>query len=65
MPSDKIEGVAKEIAAAIERDVTGNGAARALEILTENSEEEIGERDLELLSKLIIETLAHINATKQ
>lgn len=65
VPTDKIESVAKEIAQAIERDVTGNGAARTSEILTENSEEEISERDLELLSKLIIETLAHVNATKK
>ncbi len=65
VPTDKIESVAKEIAQAIERDVTGNGATRTAEILTENSEGEITERDLELLSKLIIETLAHINTTKQ
>ena len=64
VPTDKMEYVAKEIAEAIERDVTGNGATRAREILTENSAEEITERDLELLSKLIIETLAHVNITK-
>lgn len=62
VPTDKVESVAKEIAEAIERDVTGNGAAKAAEILSENSEEEICERDLQLLSKLIIETLAHVNA---
>ncbi|MDE7083062.1 MAG: hypothetical protein K2O89_05095 [Clostridia bacterium] len=61
VPTDKIESVAKEIAEAIERDVTGNGALKAAEILSDNSEEEISPRDLELLSKLIIETLAHIN----
>lgn len=64
VPTDRTERVAKEIAGAIERDVTGNGATRAREILTENSAEEITERDLELLSKLIIETLAHINTAK-
>lgn len=64
VPTDKTERVAKEIAEAIERDVTGNGAIRAAEILTENSAEEINGRDLELLSKLIIETLAHINTAK-
>ena len=64
VPTEKIESVAKAIAEAIQRDVTGNGAARTCEILTENSAEEISERDLELLSKLIIETLAHINTTK-
>lgn len=62
VPSDKTEEVAKLISEAIEKDVTGNGAARAAEILTENSEEEITERDINLLSKLIIETLAHIAA---
>ncbi|MDE6667858.1 MAG: hypothetical protein K2K38_05875, partial [Clostridia bacterium] len=64
VPTDKVESVAKEIAQAIERDVTGNGAARTSAILTENAEGEISERDLTLLSKLIIETLAHVNATK-
>ena len=60
-----MESVAKEIAAAIERDVTGNGANRAAEILKENGIEEISERDVQLLSKLIIETLAHINTTSK
>lgn len=61
VPTDRIESVAKQIAEAIERDVTGNGALRAAEIICENSEE-LAERDVELLSKLIIETLAHVNA---
>lgn len=65
VPSDSVESVAKEIAAAIERDVTGNGANRAAEILKENGIEEISERDVQLLSKLIIETLAHINTTSK
>lgn len=64
VPTDRVESVAKEIAAAIERDVTGNGASRAAEILSENSEEALTERDVQLLSKLIIETLAHISTTK-
>lgn len=62
VPTDRIESVAKQIAEAIERDVTGNGALRAAEIICENSEGELAERDVELLSKLIIETLAHVNA---
>ena len=37
---EAVESVAKEIAAAIERDVTGNGANRAAEILKENGIEE-------------------------
>lgn len=64
VPTDKIESVAKKIAEAIERDVTGNGALRAAEIICENSEE-LAERDVELLSKLIIETLAHVNAANK
>jgi len=59
IPSEKIQTVARLIADAIEKDVTGNGAKRAAEIIAENSEE-ISERDIALLSKLIIETLAHI-----
>ncbi len=62
VPTDRTESVAKQIAEAIERDVTGDGALKAAEILSENSEEGISERDLQLLSKLIIETLAHVNA---
>ena len=65
VPTDKIAAVAKQIAEAIERDVTGNGALHAAEILCENSEGELSERDVELLSKLIIETLAHVNAANK
>lgn len=60
VPTDGLEEAAKKIAEAIGRDVTGNGAARAKEILSEYSGGEISERDLQLLSKLIIETLAHL-----
>ena len=55
-----MEKAAKAVAEAIERDVTGNGAKRAEEILTEYSGGEINERDVHLLSRLIIETLAHL-----
>lgn len=60
VPTESAEQVAKQIAAAIERDVTGSGAKRAAEILTENADEGVTERDVELLSRLIIETLAHL-----
>ena len=63
VPTDSVEKAAKEVAAAIERDVTGNGAARAEEIIASYSEGEINERDIKLLTKLIIETLAHITAS--
>ena len=62
VPTEKTETVARLIAEAIEKDVTGNGAKRAAEIIAENSEEQINERDIALLSKLIIETLAHLAA---
>lgn len=61
IPTDSVEAAAKSVAEAIARDVTGNGATRAKEILTEYSDGEITERDLQLLSKLIIETLANIS----
>ena len=60
VPTDKTEAAAKAVAEAIQKDVTGNGANRAKEILTEYSDGEINERDVQLLCKLIIETLAHI-----
>lgn len=63
VPTDKCEEVAKLIAEAIERDVTGDGAKRAEEILKENVEGEVRERDIALLAKLIIETLAHITTS--
>jgi type IV secretory pathway VirB6-like protein len=62
VPSDKLESCAQQIADAIEKDVTGDGATKAAEILSDCSEEGISERDISLLAKLIIETLAHINA---
>lgn len=63
VPADSVERVAKLIADVIAKDVTGAGAAKAAEILTQNAGEEISERDIKLLSKLIIETLAHVNAS--
>ena len=60
IPAESIEEAAKSISEAIERDVTGSGAKRAEEILAEFAESEAG-LDIKLLSKLIIETLAHLN----
>ena len=60
IPKENVEKAAKEIAEALARDVTGNGAARAQEILAEYSDGEADERDLKLLCMLIIETLAHL-----
>lgn len=61
VPTDEVESVAKNIAEAISRDVSGEGAKRTAEILTANTGEGTSERDIALLSKLIIETLAHLN----
>lgn len=61
VPTDEEEEIAAEIAAAIEKDVTGDGATKTAEILLAHSED-ITEKDVKLLAKLIIETLAHINA---
>ena len=63
VPTDSVEKVAKEVAEAIQKDVTGNGAAKAAEIISKNSEENVTEHDIQLLCKLIIETLAHISTT--
>lgn len=61
VPTDAVESVAKKIAEAIQKDVTGDGARKTAEILAENSGEGITDKDISLLSKLIIETLAHLN----
>lgn len=60
VPSDAVEKTAKEIALAIEKDVTGNGAKKAAQIILENAGENVEEKDVALLAKLIIETIAHI-----
>ncbi|MDE7453049.1 MAG: hypothetical protein K2N22_01420 [Clostridia bacterium] len=61
VPADSVEKVAKEVSEAILKDVTGNGAKLCEEIIAASATEEINERDIQLLSKLIIETLAHIS----
>ena len=62
VPNDSVENVAKLIAEAIGKDVLGDGAKKTAEILTENQTEGVSQNDVKLLAKLIIETLAHINA---
>lgn len=61
VPDEKVTEAAKAVCEAIERDVTGNGARRAQEIIAGFAGEDVSERDIALLSRLIIETLAHIN----
>lgn len=63
VPSDAVEKTAKEIALAIEKDVTGGGAKKAAQIILENADANVDEKDVALLAKLIIETLAHITTT--
>lgn len=60
VPSKNVEAAAKAVTAAIEKDVTGNGAQKAREIILSYSDGNISENDIELLSRLIIETLAHL-----
>ena len=60
VPSERLETAAKAVAEAVARDVTGNGAKRAQEILREYADGEIDENELFLLSRLIIETLANL-----
>lgn len=60
VPSDSVEAVAKNICEAIEKDVTGDGAQKAAEILLEQGGDGINESNAKMLAKLIIETLAHL-----
>lgn len=62
VPSEKTEEVAAAIATAIEKDVTGDGANKAAALLSENMGEDVDEKDIKLLARLIVETLAHITA---
>lgn len=60
VPKGNVEKASKAIAEAIEKDVTGNGAKKAEEIILSYGED-LKEGDVQLLCRLIIETLAHIN----
>ena len=61
VPDESLEKVAKDVTEAILKDVTGNGAKLCGEIIATNANEDITERDVQLLAKLIIETLAHMS----
>ncbi|MDE6373902.1 MAG: hypothetical protein K2L72_05315 [Clostridia bacterium] len=62
VPDDSVEEIAAQIATAIEKDVTGDGAKKTAEILTAAANgEQVTESDIKMLSRLIIETLAHIS----
>ncbi len=62
VPTNQVEQTAKSIADAIAKDVTGAGATKTADILKDNVSEQVSEKDIQLLSKLIIETLAHLTA---
>lgn len=61
VPDSSVEKVAKDVTDAILKDVTGNGAKLCEQIIAGSANEEITERDIQLLSRLIIETLAHMS----
>ena len=61
VPDDKTEATAKAVAEAIAKDVTGTGATKTAEILLNNCQEGVSEKDIKLLAKLIIESLAHVS----
>lgn len=61
VPSDDVESIAKSVCEAIEKDVTGDGAQKAADILLAQGGEGINENNAKMLAKLIIETLAHMD----
>lgn len=61
VPTEKLDDAATRIADALEKDVTGDGAKKAADILAEYCGD-ADEKDVKLLAKLIIETLAHMTA---
>lgn len=63
VPAEEIAEVAEKIALTIARDVAGDGAKKTGEILAERRLEEVTESEIKMLSRLIIETLAHLNAS--
>lgn len=60
VPKASVEDAAKQIAEAVKKDATAGGAKRAEEILAQFVEENITSSDVQLIAKLIIETLAHV-----
>lgn len=63
VPGEELEKIAAEIARAIEKDVTGDGAKKTADILTAYSLENVTENDIKVLARLIIETLAHVGTS--
>lgn len=63
VPKEELALIAEQIARAIEKDVTGDGAKKTADILAAHRLEEVTENDIKVLSRLIIETLAHISTS--
>lgn len=63
VPKEELASIAEQIARTIEKDVTGDGAKKTADILAAHTPEEVTESDIKVLSRLIIETLAHISTS--
>lgn len=59
---DSVKSIAKLIAKSLAGDVAGDGVKKISEFIADHAAEGITERDVALLSKTIIETMARINA---
>ncbi len=51
---------ATAVAKAVQRDVTGNGTAKTAEIISGNARENVSAREIQTLSRVIVECLAHM-----
>lgn len=63
VPKEEVKDIAEKIAHAIEKDVMGDGAKKTADILSEHRLENVTDGDIKVLSRLIIETLAHISTS--
>lgn len=63
VPKEELSEIALQIARAIEKDVTGDGAKKTADILAAHRLDDVTESDIKVLSRLIIETLAHISTS--
>lgn len=61
VPKQQARKVAELIIKAVEKDVTGNGVQKTVEIITTHADEGITPQDVALLAKFIIETLARLS----
>lgn len=61
VPDGKEQELAEEIALALSRDVTGDGANKIAQILSANVDEAVDEKEVTMLARLIIETLARLS----